>query len=51
MIYFDNAATTLVDESVLKSFEDALKLYFANPSSLHHEGLKALEIENKWKRQ
>lgn len=47
MIYFDNAATTLVDESVLKSFEDALKLYFANPSSLHHEGLKALEIENK----
>ena len=47
MIYFDNAATTIIDEEVLNSFNYTIKNYMGNSSSLHHEGLRALELEKK----
>lgn len=38
MIYFDNAATTKVDDSVLSSYVEVSKKLFGNPSSLHELG-------------
>jgi cysteine desulfurase len=35
MIYFDNAATTLVDPKVLKIYDEMVLKYYANPSSSH----------------
>ena len=47
MIYFDNAATTAVNEEILTSFNQAIRQYTGNSSSLHREGLRAAEMENK----
>ena len=47
MIYFDNAATTMIDEDVLKSFLGAQKLAIGNASSTHQLGYAALEFEKK----
>ncbi|TGD25303.1 cysteine desulfurase [Companilactobacillus suantsaicola] len=44
MIYFDNSATTKVNDSVLKTYNAASEQYFGNPSSLHKLGLKAYEL-------
>ncbi|AKP66395.1 cysteine desulfurase family protein [Companilactobacillus ginsenosidimutans] len=44
MIYFDNSATTKIDDSVLKTYNIASQEYFGNPSSLHKLGLKAFEL-------
>lgn len=41
-IYFDNAATGIPSENAIKSFIDASASY-GNPSSLHGEGMKAME--------
>ena len=41
LIYLDNASTTIVDEEVLKVYEQAHKDFFANPSSIHKEGQRA----------
>lgn len=41
MIYFDNSATTMPDDSVLETFIKASTRFFANPSSLHHLGMEA----------
>ena len=41
MIYFDNSATTLPDESVLTSFIEVNRRFFANPASLHLAGKEA----------
>lgn len=38
MIYLDNSATTLPDESVLTSFVEVNRRFFANPASLHLAG-------------
>ena len=38
MIYFDNAATTRVDEEVLKTFVNVSKNYIGNPNSIHKLG-------------
>lgn len=38
MIYLDNSATTVPDPSVLDSYNQVSKQYFANPSSIHHLG-------------
>lgn len=46
MIYFDNAASTKVSRDVLDSFNKAVEMYYANPSSVHELGRKAHEIEN-----
>ena len=51
MIYFDNAATTMVDEDILNSFVTAINKVSGNSSSLHKEGLKALQMEMKAKKQ
>lgn len=46
MIYFDNAATTVVSDEALKAVVYMLKESFANPSSLHFAGFEAeKEIE------
>ncbi|MFD1471480.1 cysteine desulfurase family protein [Companilactobacillus mishanensis] len=44
MIYFDNSATTKIEDSVLKTYNVASQEYFGNPSSLHKLGLKAFEL-------
>ncbi|MFC6176004.1 cysteine desulfurase family protein [Companilactobacillus huachuanensis] len=44
MIYFDNSATTKVNDSVLQTYNAASQEYFGNPSSLHKLGLKAYEL-------
>lgn len=41
MVYFDNAATTRISRKALDTYNMASDAYWANPSSLHHEGLKA----------
>ncbi|OES44136.1 cysteine desulfurase family protein [Domibacillus iocasae] len=41
MIYFDNSATTMPDQSVLDTFIKASTRFFANPSSLHYPGMEA----------
>lgn len=43
LIYFDNNATTPIDERVLDAMLPFLKENFANASSTHHFGLKANE--------
>jgi cysteine desulfurase len=42
-IYLDNAATTPIDEGVLKVMNEFSKRYFANPSSQHSLGKEARE--------
>lgn len=37
-IYFDNSATTKIDDKVLKYMEDFSTKYYANPSALHRFG-------------
>lgn len=39
-IYFDNAATTQVDPTLLQSWIELEQTYYANPSSLHQAGRK-----------
>lgn len=46
MLYFDYSATTPVDRRVLESFEKTAIEYFANPNSLHMEGVKAKNLMN-----
>ncbi|MEM1502400.1 cysteine desulfurase family protein [Domibacillus sp. 8LH] len=51
MIYFDNSATTMPDDSVLETFIKASKRFFANPSSLHHAGMEAERFLQKARTQ
>ena len=44
MIYLDYSATTPVDKRVLESFEKTALEYFANPNSLHSEGVRAKNL-------
>ena len=46
MIYLDYSATTPPDKRVLESFDKASIEYFANPNSLHSEGVKAKNLMN-----
>ena len=46
MVYLDYSATTPVDKRVLESFEKTSVEYFANPNSLHSEGIKAKKLMN-----
>lgn len=41
MIYFDNSATTPVNEEVLSSFMTVTKSFYANPASIHELGREA----------
>ena len=44
MVYLDYAATTPPDRRVLESFDRTSIEYFANPNSLHEEGIKAKNL-------
>lgn len=46
MIYFDNSATTPVDERVLEAFNKVCLNYPGNSNSLHLLGIKAKELED-----
>lgn len=51
MIYFDNAATTPVFESVAQAQEQVTRRYFANPSSLHALGVETNGVLEKARTQ
>ena len=46
MIYFDNSATTFVDDRVLDTFNKVCKDYPGNSNSLHSLGIKSKELED-----
>lgn len=46
-VYFDNAATTIASESVIRYCNDKMINYYANPSSFH---LKGIEVEKEIKK-
>lgn len=46
MIYLDYSATTFVDGEVVRTFSKACEEYWANPNSLHKEGIKANALIN-----
>lgn len=45
MIYFDNSATTIVDEKVLETYNKVCNNYPGNANSLHLLGIKSKELE------
>ena len=45
MIYFDNSATTMVDNNVLETYIKVCKNYPGNSNSLHKLGIKSKELE------
>ncbi len=49
MPYFDYAATTEIHPKALEAIVKTLKEYYGNPSSLHHEGIKARKLMNQTK--
>jgi len=51
MIYFDNAATTTVDNEVIKSYSKAVVSYFGNTSSKHSLGQESEQMYLKAKKQ
>lgn len=51
MIYLDNSATTKPDASVLESFTQVSKQYYANPSSIHTFGGTAEKLLTAAKKQ
>ncbi|WP_413473581.1 cysteine desulfurase family protein [Streptococcus parauberis] len=44
MIYFDNAATTMPDPQVLRTYQEVASKIYGNPSSLHQLGTNAGRI-------
>lgn len=46
MIYFDNSATTMVDNDVLETYNKVCKNYPGNANSLHKLGIKSKELED-----
>lgn len=46
MIYFDNAATTKVNEEVLDTFNYVTKNYIGNPNSIHKLGFESRKLMN-----
>ncbi|MEK5037889.1 cysteine desulfurase family protein [Sporosarcina sp. FSL K6-3457] len=51
MIYFDNSATTAPDDSVLTSFIEVNKRFYANPASIHLAGKQAETLLEKSRAQ
>lgn len=51
MLYFDNAATTSIDEEVLNTYTNALKKYYNNPSATHRFGMEGNNLLLSAKRQ
>ncbi|MFK7899656.1 MAG: cysteine desulfurase family protein [Cyclobacteriaceae bacterium] len=50
-VYFDNAATTPLDERVYEAMEPYFKQYFGNPSSIHTHGREAKIAIERSRRQ
>ena len=46
MIYFDNSATTMVDDKVLETFNKVCKEYPGNSNSVHCLGMKSKQLED-----
>lgn len=46
-VYADNAATTKMSETAIKTMDDAIQNYWGNPSSLHSIGQSAAEALQK----
>ena len=40
-VYFDNAATTIMDTQVIDEMADTMRNIFGNPSALHSKGRQA----------
>ncbi|WP_367341977.1 cysteine desulfurase family protein [Limosilactobacillus sp.] len=51
MIYFDNSATTKIDPSALKSYDQVSQQIWGNPSSLHQFGEKAWHLLEQARQQ
>lgn len=51
MIYFDNAATTSVNQEVLSTFNDLCKNFYGNASSNHKYGQESSRLLSKAKEQ
>ena len=51
MIYLDNSATTVPDQSVLDTFNKVSKSFFGNPSSLHNLGGTSEKLYGKIRTQ
>lgn len=47
MIYFDNAATTKIDNGILCAMTNAMKNSYGNPSSTHSAGIKSRKLLEK----
>ncbi len=45
MIYFDNSATTMVDDNVVETYNKVCKNYPGNSNSLHKLGIKSKQLE------
>ena len=45
MIYFDNSATTMVDDNVLETYNKVCRNYPGNSNSLHKLGIKSKQLE------
>lgn len=46
-VYFDNAATTAIDEEVLQEMIGVMRVEYGNPSSIHADGRKVRTIIEK----
>ena len=46
-VYFDNAATTPLDASVIEAMTKVMQENFGNPSSIHREGRTSRSIIEK----
>ena len=51
MIYFDNSATTKVDNDVLNTYQKVSENYWGNPSSLHYFGEKSYNLLQQSRKQ
>ena len=51
LVYLDNAATTVVNQEVLDSYNKTKKQFFANPSSIHIPGQEASRLLDKAREQ
>ncbi|MFU8787341.1 MAG: cysteine desulfurase family protein, partial [Candidatus Izemoplasmataceae bacterium] len=51
MPYFDYAATTKIDKTVLKAMQKTMETYYGNPSSLHDPGIQARKRLNQVKNE
>ena len=50
-VYFDNAATTPIDQEVIKAMLPVMENIYGNPSSVHFQGRQARAIIEKSRKQ